>query len=71
MFASQWFMTICIYGFRYSTMVRIWDIFLGEGVKIIFRIALAILKEKEQEILRAVEFEEVLTMIKEAPAALL
>lgn len=40
MFASQWFMTICIYGFRYSTMVRIWDIFLGEGVKIIFRIAL-------------------------------
>lgn len=31
MYASQWFMTVCIYNFPFSTVVRVWDIFLAEG----------------------------------------
>merc|ERR1719210_3246640 len=42
-YASKWFMTVCICNFPFSTVVRIWDIFLAEGVKIIFRVASATL----------------------------
>lgn len=69
MYCSQWFMTICIYGFRYSTVCRVWDIFLAEGVKIVFRVALAILKLNQEAIL-ARNFEEVLQILKQAPAQL-
>jgi len=69
MYASQWFMTVCIYGFRFRTVCRVWDIFLAEGVKIIFRVALAILKLNEKEILNA-GFEEILNLLKQAPATL-
>ena len=43
MYASQWFMTVCIYNFPFSSIVRVWDMFLAEGVKVIFRVALALL----------------------------
>lgn len=46
-----------------------WDIFLGEGVKIIFRIALGILK-LNQELLLSQGFEEILQVLKESPAQL-
>jgi len=67
MYASQWFMTVCIYTFPFSTVVRVWDIFLAEGVKIIFRIALAILK-LNQEALLGESFEQILQTLKQAPS---
>lgn len=67
MYASQWFMTVCIYNFPFSTVVRVWDIFLAEGVKIIFRIALAILK-LNQEALLSESFEQILQTLKQAPS---
>ena len=36
-------MTVCIYKFPFESVCRIWDIFLSEGIKIVFRVALAIL----------------------------
>mmetsp|Transcript_46601 Transcript_46601/g.92699 ORF Transcript_46601/g.92699 Transcript_46601/m.92699 type:complete len:143 (-) Transcript_46601:331-759(-) len=67
MYASQWFMTVCIYNFPFSTVVRVWDIFLAEGVKIIFRIALALLK-LNQEVLLNESFEQILQTLKQAPS---
>lgn len=67
MYASQWFMTVCIYNFPFSTVVRVWDIFLAEGVKIIFRIALALLK-LNQEALLSESFEQILQTLKLAPS---
>ena len=68
---------VCIYNFPFSTVVRVWDIFLAEGVKIIFRIALALLKrayqEKgsasarlNQEALLNQSFEQILQTLKQA-----
>lgn len=65
MYASQWFMTVCIYNFPFATVSRVWDIFLAEGVKIIFRIALAILKLSQDAILQA-SFEQILHILKMA-----
>merc|ERR1712232_1437861 len=67
MYASQWFMTVCILNFPFSTVVRVWDIFLAEGVKIIFRIALALLKQN-QEALLSESFEQILQTLKQAPS---
>mmetsp|Transcript_90658 Transcript_90658/g.261227 ORF Transcript_90658/g.261227 Transcript_90658/m.261227 type:complete len:339 (+) Transcript_90658:1091-2107(+) len=66
-YASKWFMTVCICNFPFSTVVRIWDIFLAEGVKIIFRIALALLK-LNQEALLSESFEQILDTLKQAPS---
>lgn len=67
MYASQWFMTVCIYNFPFSTVVRVWDIFLAEGVKIIFRIALALLKLNQEDLLSQ-SFEQILQTLKRAPS---
>lgn len=66
MYASQWFMTVCIYNFPFATVVRVWDIFLAEGVKIIFRIALALLKLNHETLLSE-SFEQILQTLKRAP----
>ncbi|CAD7941386.1 unnamed protein product [Amoebophrya sp. A25] len=69
MYASQWFMTVCVYNFRFSTVCRVWDIFLAEGVKIIFRVALAILK-LNADLLLSQGFEDILQVLKTAPSSL-
>ena len=53
MYASQWFLTLyCVY-FEIDVVVRIWDIYLVEGKKTIFRVGLAILKLLESKLLTA------------------
>ena len=49
MYASQWFMTVFSYNFPFDVVVRIWDIFLAEGWKIVFRVALALLQLSASE----------------------
>lgn len=66
MYASQWFMTVCVLNFPFATVVRVWDIFLAEGVKIIFRIALALLK-LNQECILSESFEQIIQILKVAP----
>ncbi|CDW71133.1 tbc protein [Stylonychia lemnae] len=51
MYGSQWFMTIFAVGFPFELTVRIWDIFMVEGRKILFRVALAIFKLNQQSLL--------------------
>lgn len=47
MYACQWFISIFSVNFKFDTLVRIFDVFLLEGEKILYRIALAILKIHE------------------------
>lgn len=44
MYLSQWFMTIFALNYPFDLVVRIWDIFMIEGKKILYRIALALFK---------------------------
>ena len=53
MYAQPWFLTLYSGFFKLELVSRIWDIFLVEGKKTIFRIALAILKLNEDELMRA------------------
>lgn len=51
MYASQWFLTCFTVSFEIEVVVRIWDVFLVEGRKTIFRVGLAILKIMEKRIM--------------------
>jgi hypothetical protein len=66
MFASPWFHTLFAYDGQLTFVFRLWDIFLSEGFSIIFRVALAILKESQNEIL-SMNDEKVIPYIKSAP----
>lgn len=60
MYASQWFITIFSVNFKFDTLVRIFDVFLLEGEKILYRIALAVLKINEDKITSVKSFEDIL-----------
>jgi len=47
MYAAQWFLTIFTYNFPFAVVVRVWDAFLSEGWKVVFRVALGVLKTNE------------------------
>ena len=50
MFAPQWFMTLFVYLFPTSLVLRIWDIFLLEGWKTIYRVGIALIKWKKPQL---------------------
>jgi len=47
MFASAWFHTLFAYDCQLNFVLRLWDIYFFEGPSILFRVALAILKENQ------------------------
>ncbi|ESN93377.1 hypothetical protein HELRODRAFT_88787, partial [Helobdella robusta] len=51
LFTFSWFLTIFVDNLPVSTFLRIWDTFLYEGSKVLFRYALAIMKFYECKIL--------------------
>lgn len=52
----SWFFTIFVDGFRPELMLRIWDCFLLEGDKVLFRFALAILYICQNDLLEMHDF---------------
>ena len=60
MFATQWFMTLFSQKFPFSVVLRIWDIFLAEGLKIIFRVAVALVQLAREELCQ-LDFVGILT----------
>ena len=65
MYASQWFFTYFASLFDFNIVVRIYDCILLEGFKIVYRIALGILKLNEKKILKFNHFEEVMNIFKD------
>lgn len=47
MYSSQWFITVFAHSLPFELVVRVWDVFLSEGYKIIFRIGIALMMEAE------------------------
>ena len=64
MYASQWFFTCFSNCLPFNIVVRIFDCFLLEGEKIIYRVALALFKLKEKSIIKKKNFEDVMEILK-------
>ncbi|ESL05886.1 rab-like GTPase activating protein [Trypanosoma rangeli SC58] len=62
-YASQWFMTLFVYHFPFRALLRIWDIFMSEGWKIIFRVAIALMKWEEKRLVK-MPFDEAIPALK-------
>eukprot|EP01133_Synstelium_polycarpum_P000175 gene175-210_t len=63
LFASQWFICLLIYNLPFPVIVRIWDLFLYDGLIVIFAAALSLFKIYEDQMLKS-EFEEILSLLK-------
>jgi hypothetical protein len=64
MYASQWFLSFFATNLKYETMIRIVDVFLLEGHKVFYKVAIAILKLNEEKILNAKQLEDIMNIFK-------
>jgi TBC1 domain family member 10 len=63
MYVSQWFLTLFVYQFPFPVILRIWDIFVLEGWKVVFRVSLAVMRLLEKELLSR-SFEHLMIYLK-------
>ena len=63
--SPNWFLCIFLTTFPIETALRIWDCFLHEKYKIIYRIGIAYLSLIEKEILKGNDFQTIFTITKE------
>ena len=66
MYATQWLLTQYTSSYRFDLVTRVWDCFLGEGWKIIYRVMLALLSKHQSQLLK-MSFEEILVFFRELP----
>ncbi|CAB9499462.1 USP6 N-terminal-like protein [Seminavis robusta] len=66
MYATQWLLTQYTSSFNFDLVTRVWDCFLVEGFKTIYRVMLAILQQI-QPILLKKSFEEILGFFRDLP----
>eukprot|EP00924_Labyrinthula_sp_SR-Ha-C_P000731 snap_masked-scaffold_7-processed-gene-2.38-mRNA-1 protein AED:0.32 eAED:0.33 QI:0/-1/0/1/-1/1/1/0/515 len=72
MFATHWFVTIYSYNYPWEFVLRVWDLFLFMGWKIVMQVAIALLQivDKKVVIMRKtgiLEFENILNEVKLLP----
>ncbi|KAL3989393.1 Rab-GTPase-TBC domain family protein [Acanthocheilonema viteae] len=60
----NWFLAIFYDAVPFQTMIRIWDCFLLDGTKVLFRFALAILSIHEKEVLQRSDTISVIKILK-------
>ena len=63
MYASQWFLTLFTYSAPFDLVTRVWDAFLCEGWKPVYRVAIAVLQLNETALL-AMEFDALMASLK-------
>ncbi|KAJ9249310.1 hypothetical protein DTO207G8_6817 [Paecilomyces variotii] len=68
---TNWLMSLFIGSLPLETTLRVWDVFFYEGSKTFFRVALAIFKASEKEILAVSDPMEVFQIIQTVPKKLL
>lgn len=66
MYASQWFITVFSYSFPFNLALRIWDVFLYEGVQIVFQVGLALLKYCHDDLI-SLPFEKLIHALRYFP----
>jgi len=59
-FVTRWFMTLYVDVLPIETAMRVWDVMFHEGSKVMFRVALSLLKLNENAILKCAHMGEVL-----------
>ncbi|PNW70621.1 hypothetical protein CHLRE_17g727450v5 [Chlamydomonas reinhardtii] len=59
LYATHWFNTAFAYSMPFPHLLRVWDIFLAEGQKMVFRVGLALLQSSERR-LAGLPFEALL-----------
>ena len=64
LYATHWFMTLFSYNLPFEVVLRIWDILLAEGPKIIFRLAIFFMKHMEPALLAEKDFAGILDILK-------
>lgn len=69
MYATHWIVTVFAAQFPFALVARVWDMFLAEGWKPVYRVALAVLAAVEKQ-LRAMDFEHMLTFLRGLPETL-
>ena len=52
----------------FQTMVRIWDTFLYEGNKVLFRFALAFFKMSESQLLKLHDYIQIFNFLRKMPS---
>lgn len=67
MYATQWLLTQYTSSFNFSLVSRVWDSFLGEGWKVIYRIMLSLLNLSQAKLLK-MGFEEILAFFRDLPS---
>lgn len=60
----QWFMCIFVNTLKPEITLRIWDMFLNEGCKVLFRISAALFKLHEQKLLLVKDASELFTVLR-------
>ena len=63
MYACSWFMSVFSADLSFPLLVRIWDVFLYEGVKIVFKTGLALLKFFQDDLLKLRSLEDLLRFL--------
>jgi hypothetical protein len=66
MFVTQWLLTLYTSSFPFDLVSRVWDSFLVEGWKVIYRVMLGLLKHAEPTLLE-MPFEQILMFLRDYP----
>lgn len=64
LYATHWFMTLFSYNLPFEVVLRIWDILLAEGPKIIFRLAIFFMQHMQAALLAERDFAGLLDILK-------
>lgn len=67
MFATQWFMCLYVNTFPTETSMRVWDVLVYEGPKVLFRVAVAVLKLLEEELSATQDIGQILSRLSRPP----
>ena len=63
-YASEWFLCLFSRSLRFNSLVRIYDTFILEGYKVIYRFSLAFLKSKEESIIACKDMDSLFKVMK-------
>ena len=63
-YASEWFLCLFSRSLRFNSLVRIYDTFILEGYKVIYRFSLAFLKAKEESIIECNDMDSLFKTIR-------
>ncbi|KAL9184062.1 hypothetical protein ACHAXT_002148 [Thalassiosira profunda] len=67
MFVTQWLLTVYTSTFPFDLVARVWDCFLVEGWKVVYRVMLSLLETASRDVLD-MRFESVLGYFREFPS---